>query len=76
MKCKRAETAKKFGPEHCITLKTGLKWPKMTKNDQNALKFNNLVNFHKKSLLLIQFTPVWSIELGLAKKQSMAAIRG
>ena len=45
VKCKRAETAKKFGPEHRITLKTGLKWPKMTKNDQNALKFNNLVYF-------------------------------
>ena len=32
VKCKRAETAKKYGPEFHISLKTGLKWPKMTKN--------------------------------------------
>ena len=31
--------------------------------------------FHKKSLSLIQFTPVWCLELGLAKKQLVAAIR-
>ena len=31
VKCKRAETAKKFGPERRTILKTGLKWPKMTK---------------------------------------------
>ena len=43
VKCKRAETAKKYGPEHCISLKTGLKQPKMAKNDQTVSKFKNLV---------------------------------
>ena len=45
VKCKRAETAKKYGPEHCISLKTGLKQPKMAKNDQTASKFKNFVYF-------------------------------
>ena len=28
VKCKRVETAKKIDPEHCISLKTGLKLQK------------------------------------------------
>ena len=38
VKCERVETAKKFGPEHHISSKTGFKWPKMVKNSQNASK--------------------------------------
>ena len=48
VKCKRVETAKKYGPEHQISLKTGLKQPKMTKIDQNASKLENLVYFFTK----------------------------
>ena len=36
VKCKRVETAKKYGPEHRISLKTGLKWTKMAQNDQKV----------------------------------------
>ena len=35
-KCERVETAKKFGPEHHISSKTGFKWPETAKNGQNA----------------------------------------
>ena len=34
MKSKGVETAKKYGPEHCIRPWTGLKQPKKTKIDQ------------------------------------------
>ena len=75
MKCKRAETAKKYGPEHCISLKTGLKQPKMAKNDQTASKFKNLVYFPKKIPII---DPVYSsmvFRIGSSQKQLVAAIR-
>ena len=34
------------------------------------------VSFHKKSQSLIQFTQLWGTDMGLAKKQSVAAIEG
>ena len=45
------ETAKKCGPEYRISLKTGLHWPKLAYNDQNASKFKNLCNSVKESSL-------------------------
>ena len=48
VKCKRVETATKYGSEHCISPKTGPKQPKMAKNEPNALKFIELYYFLQK----------------------------
>ena len=45
VKCNRVETAKKYGPERCISLKTGPKQAKLAQNDQNGSKFKNLGYF-------------------------------
>ena len=48
VKCERVETAKKFGPEHHISSKTGFKWPKMAKYGQNASKCKKIDHFSQK----------------------------
>ena len=58
MKSNRVETAKKYGPEHRISLKTGLYWPKLDQNDQNVSKFKNLVYLSQKIPIIDPNHPV------------------
>ena len=48
VKCERVETAKKFGLEHRVSLKTGFKKPKTAKNGQNASKCKEIDHFSQK----------------------------
>ena len=48
MKSNRVKAAKKYGPEHRISLKTGFYWPKLAQNDQNVSKFKDWVYLSQK----------------------------
>ena len=76
VKCERVETAKKYGSEHCMSPKTGLKQPKKTKNDPTAFKFKIFHYYPKKFANIDTVNLIMVIRHGYGQKTAGGCNQG